>query len=453
MLSGDQKLLELCDICRQRHKDGDCPVTTTVTGLRVDHCQGPEKIYMRVPPPAETDEMAYLNEPATGRKFAIPYPICKVGRSPSNHVVISGDTSVSSVHFIISFEGGRFYLSDVGTTNGTFLNGEKLKEKVALYQDDRIRAGRFCLSFSFAKRVKEGRFPTGGILQQSNSLPESLADHVVPVPITVEMTKTKAQERALKAALAGTEFGEDDGQPGGINFVTPGEAIAAARQSKESGDLAQRVSPSGLCDLERELDVLRKQSEAVQERIREYELRLATVGNVGGTPDELAVGRPTQPQENVASGSIGSSGSTNGREPFDACLEAFVALGWKAERLHGSDQELALFGALEAEALVRIVIGEHYNAFMELGKLLTSDVDEGSVDSKTVKRFLVVPVNDSQAQPIETELAVFSAKTKVCLVSTAMLTGWQKRIADDPAASERIRNALLISDGIPQLDS
>lgn len=452
MLSGDQKLLGLCDICRQRHKDGDCPVTTTVTGLRVDHSQGPEKIYMRVPPPAETDEMAYLNEPATGKKFSIPYPICKVGRSPSNHVVISGDTTVSSVHFIISFEGGRFYLSDVGTTNGTFLNGEKLKEKVALSQDDRIRAGRFCLSFSFAKRVKEGRFPAGGILQQSNSLPESLADHVVPVPITVEMTKTKAQERALKAAVADTEFGQDDGQPGTINFVTPGEAIAAARQAKESGDLAQRVSPSGLSDLERELDVLRKQSEAVQERIREYELRLATVGSLGGAPEEQAAQLPIQPQAKVANGSIDSFGPTNGREPIDACIAAFEALGWKAERLPGSKQELALYGASEAEALVRIVSGEHYNAFMELGKLLTADVDAGSVESRTVKRLLVIPVSDSHAQPIETDLAVFSAKTKVGLLSTAMLADWHQRIIDNPASSELIRNAVLISDGIPQLE-
>lgn len=49
-----------------------------------------------------------------------------VGRKPGNTVVLTGDPFVSGSHARIFFENDQFQVADLGSTNGTRLNGQKL---------------------------------------------------------------------------------------------------------------------------------------------------------------------------------------------------------------------------------------------------------------------------------------------------------------------------------------
>ncbi len=60
-----------------------------------------------------------------------------IGRSPDSDVVIN-DPRVSRSHARIDFAGGRFVLEDLGSTNGTMLNGEPLSAPAALTDGDAI---------------------------------------------------------------------------------------------------------------------------------------------------------------------------------------------------------------------------------------------------------------------------------------------------------------------------
>ena len=68
--------------------------------------------------------------------FHIPETTTKIGRSLGNHLVIS-EPQVSRHHAIIEREEDHFVIVDMGSTFGTFVNGERI-EKVRLQTGDSI---------------------------------------------------------------------------------------------------------------------------------------------------------------------------------------------------------------------------------------------------------------------------------------------------------------------------
>jgi len=60
-----------------------------------------------------------------------------IGRSPDSHVVIN-DPRISRSHARIDFAGGRFVLEDLGSTNGTTLNGEPVSAPAELADGDAL---------------------------------------------------------------------------------------------------------------------------------------------------------------------------------------------------------------------------------------------------------------------------------------------------------------------------
>jgi ABC transport system ATP-binding/permease protein len=81
-------------------------------------------------------------------KVDLSKDLVTIGRDPSNDVSINHPT-VSKKHAEIVKEGGRVYLKDLGSTNGTFVNGIKIK-KHPLQELDRIVIGPLELHFSGA---------------------------------------------------------------------------------------------------------------------------------------------------------------------------------------------------------------------------------------------------------------------------------------------------------------
>jgi pSer/pThr/pTyr-binding forkhead associated (FHA) protein len=63
-----------------------------------------------------------------------------IGRSPGAEIQID-DPFASGRHARIYERGGLFYVEDMGSTNGTYLNGERLASQELLRAEDRIRIG------------------------------------------------------------------------------------------------------------------------------------------------------------------------------------------------------------------------------------------------------------------------------------------------------------------------
>ncbi len=85
-----------------------------------------------------------------GSSDSCEYPLDKqtvaIGSHPSNDVVLD-DTTVSRRHAMITRKGGRFELADLGSTNGTFVNGGRVRQPVALKRGDEIKFGSARFAF------------------------------------------------------------------------------------------------------------------------------------------------------------------------------------------------------------------------------------------------------------------------------------------------------------------
>jgi len=63
--------------------------------------------------------------PTPGATFTLEGDQLNIGRDSSNEIVIN-DAEVSRRHARLTFQGGKYVLEDLGSTNGTFVNGQRL---------------------------------------------------------------------------------------------------------------------------------------------------------------------------------------------------------------------------------------------------------------------------------------------------------------------------------------
>ncbi|HMD79935.1 MAG TPA: FHA domain-containing protein [Anaerolineales bacterium] len=63
--------------------------------------------------------------PTPGAVFNLGGDQLTVGRDSTNDVVIN-DAEISRRHARLTFQGGKYILEDLGSTNGTFVNGQRL---------------------------------------------------------------------------------------------------------------------------------------------------------------------------------------------------------------------------------------------------------------------------------------------------------------------------------------
>ena len=72
------------------------------------------------------------------------YPIDKsitIGRKKGNSIVI-GDSFISSKHLKITLKKEHFYIKDLGSSNGTFLNDNLVDVETELKDHDHIKIGQ-----------------------------------------------------------------------------------------------------------------------------------------------------------------------------------------------------------------------------------------------------------------------------------------------------------------------
>ncbi len=84
--------------------------------------------------------VAHLQRRDSGGEVALDRDLVSLGRSPENNIVLTG-TTASRRHALIQREGADYWLEDLGGTNGTWLNGQRLAERTRLTNDDLVRIG------------------------------------------------------------------------------------------------------------------------------------------------------------------------------------------------------------------------------------------------------------------------------------------------------------------------
>jgi pSer/pThr/pTyr-binding forkhead associated (FHA) protein len=79
-------------------------------------------------------------EPEVGRAFDLD-AITTLGRDVNNGIVID-DPFASAEHAVLTFRGRGWYLEDLGSTNGTYVNGRRVEAIAPLGYGDELAIGQ-----------------------------------------------------------------------------------------------------------------------------------------------------------------------------------------------------------------------------------------------------------------------------------------------------------------------
>ncbi len=162
---------------------------------------------MPPPPPTEskTDKLNSKNGidnvvvrvvggPAAGREIPIKSESVSLGRAISADISIP-DTVLSRTHIIISYENSQWKIKDLGSTNGTWIKGEKIKGKVDLPIKTPVRIGNTLFELTIPTRIEE---PTA----LDESLISARVSPITAASLTISGNITASQVKREQQKLA-----------------------------------------------------------------------------------------------------------------------------------------------------------------------------------------------------------------------------------------------------------
>ncbi|MDX2034740.1 MAG: DUF3616 domain-containing protein [Blastocatellia bacterium] len=120
----------------------------------------------------------------------------RIGKGPQNDIIL-GDASVSGTHAMISFDEGKYTLSDLGSRNGTLLNDVRLAEPRVLQHGDLIKMGHCTITFRLKEAETTLSIPRTQMLETGPPPPPPAP----PAPKTPALTEDSLAAALISAGL------------------------------------------------------------------------------------------------------------------------------------------------------------------------------------------------------------------------------------------------------------
>jgi DNA-binding NtrC family response regulator/pSer/pThr/pTyr-binding forkhead associated (FHA) protein len=131
-----------------------------------------------------------LSGPSAGLRFEIQAE-ATIGRSPSCEIPLPEDDHVSRRHARFFVQEGQVHLADLGSRNGTAVNGERVSGEVLLQPGDRVQVGKTTVLVE----------PLGAASLVAGTVPEGTS--LMPVEEVLPHVGTEAALYSAGAALLG----------------------------------------------------------------------------------------------------------------------------------------------------------------------------------------------------------------------------------------------------------
>jgi serine phosphatase RsbU (regulator of sigma subunit)/pSer/pThr/pTyr-binding forkhead associated (FHA) protein len=137
--------------------------------------------------------------PQQGRRYDLNVPKTIMGRHPDCQIVVEVG-AVSRQHCAVSEDNGDYFLEDLKSRNGTYLNGEQVQARKRLYDGDVIRVCEVEFTFHGRERPVTGQLgtqPTGGIDTPSSVFRAVMVDDEGEGPSSTVMNRIPADQSSV----------------------------------------------------------------------------------------------------------------------------------------------------------------------------------------------------------------------------------------------------------------
>ena len=161
-----------------------------------------------------------------------PGQILRLGRADTNDIVLD-DLKVSRAHALLEWNGAGFTLRDLGSANGTFVNGARLSVGARLLIDgDQVRLGTLELVYEIARTPE----PDVAAADQPQSAGDFAASTPANEPAASEPAALKPAdtEPSPQGAFASPSLLVTRGPDLGQEYPLWGETVTIGRASREA---------------------------------------------------------------------------------------------------------------------------------------------------------------------------------------------------------------------------
>lgn len=134
--------------------------------------------------------------PTPGVTFPLEGDQLIIGRDATNSIAIN-DAEISRKHSRLSFQGGKYVLEDLGSTNGTFVNGQRLAGPVVLKPGDVVSLGEQIVLMYDAINADPG-----ATIASPRQAVRQAPPRMAPQPVSQPPIQTVAPSYAAPAAPA-----------------------------------------------------------------------------------------------------------------------------------------------------------------------------------------------------------------------------------------------------------
>lgn len=178
------------------------------------------------------------------REFALTGQTVSIGRSPSCEIVLEHDQLTSRRHALLRYDGARYTVVDLGSSNGTFVNDAEIRDATPLHPGDRIIVGEHELMF------------TADVAEPAPAAPAATPDQMsaqqeMPTQESAASGAEEVETGAMETVMAPMEAPQVNGED-----VPGAEEVSAVAEVADISDIEDISDVSGVEDVEDASDVV-----------------------------------------------------------------------------------------------------------------------------------------------------------------------------------------------------
>jgi predicted component of type VI protein secretion system len=156
-----------------------------------------------------------------GKSIEIKLPQFLIGRDPQCHLR-PASALISKRHCALIQRDGKAFIRDFGSTNGTYVNDERVEGERELKHDDQLKIG----PIQFTVRIEETPAVTARTPVPATKTPaKPAAKSATPAPATAPAKKPDSSEDDIAAMLLSLDDGETRPAAAGSDIVPEGSTV------------------------------------------------------------------------------------------------------------------------------------------------------------------------------------------------------------------------------------